>query len=160
MSLAFRGGIPYGLDFTKLSEAFPVPELTEGRVITHAELEAVINVKRTSSRYYGVINAWVAKQKSSNGIILVWQVSVGLKVLNPAEVMEFAETRTKQKVRQLGKAIRIFGWVDRKRLDSVGQKRLDHQLMVTAKLSQLAGESQKELATELAPIKSLPKRIT
>jgi len=155
----FKGGIPYGPDIKRLSEAFPVPELTEGLIISHPKLEAILEIARTSQRYYGVVNAWISKQKHDNGIIIKWQPSVGLKVLNPAEVLEFAETRTKQKAKQLGRSVKWFSWVDRKRLDDTGQKRLDHQMMVSARMAQAVASAQKELAVELAPIKSLPKRI-
>lgn len=158
-ALIFKGWIPYGPDVKRLAEAFPVPELTEGLVITHTKMESILEVKRSTSRYYGVVNAWISKQKHDNGIIIIWQSSIGLKVLNPAEVLEHAETRTKQKSKQLGRAVKLFGWVDRKRLDETGQKRLDHQMVVSAKLAQAVACSQKELAVELSPIKSLPKRI-
>lgn len=158
-NIGFKGGIPYGLDVRRLSDAFPVPSLNEGRVLRHAELEEVLGYKRGTQRYYGVVNAWLNKQKADHGLILVWVPSEGVKVLDPAGVLEHAEIRTKQKSRQLQRQIKMFGWVDRARLDTVGQKRLDHQLTVAAKLSAAVGDARKGLAVELAPIKSMPKRI-
>ena len=159
MSNIFRGGIPYGPDIKRLTEYFPVPDLKEGLVIKHEELEAILEAPRHSSRYYGVVNAWISKMKGENAIILTWQPSIGLKVLNPAEVLEHAETRTKQKSNQLRKATKWFGWVDRNRLDETGKRRLDHQVIIAAKLAQQTRDAQKDLAIELAPIKSMPKRI-
>ena len=156
-AVLFRGGVPYALDVNRLNEAFPVSTLAEGTVIEHAQLEAVLNERRGSQRYYGVVNAWIGKQKHVNGIILTWEPSTGLKVLNPADVLQYAESRTRQKIKQTGKAIRLFAWVDRTRLDETGQKRLDHQMRVANAIKTSIDSARKELAVDLAPIKSLPK---
>jgi hypothetical protein len=95
--------------------------------------------------------------KNSNSIVLEWQPGSGVKVLNPAEILESAETRLKQKIGQTGRAIKRFAWVDRSRLDTVGQQRLDHQVRVAAKLKEALGTGKKELAVELSPVQSLPK---
>lgn len=155
----FKGGIPYAPDIRRLSEAFPVPSLVEGLTIPHEKLEAVLDLKRGNSRYYGVVNAWIGHQKNENSIVIVWEPSEGLKVLNPAEILHHAETRTRQKSGQLNRAVKLFAWVDRKRLDDTGQKRLDHQMRVAAVLAQAVSAAKKDLAVELAPVKSLPKRI-
>ncbi len=41
----------------------------------------------------------------------------------------------------------------------IGQKRLDHQLQIAAKLANAVSEARHGFAIELAPIKSMPKRI-
>lgn len=153
----FRGGIPYGPDVQRLSEAFAVPSLVEGLMITHEELEKILELKRGNSRYYAVINSWISKQKNENSIIIVWESRVGLKVLDPASILNHAEVRTRQKAGQLNRAVKLFGWVRRDRLDDTGQKRYDHQVRVAAVLAQAVTSAKKELAIELAPIKSLPK---
>jgi hypothetical protein len=156
-NIGFKGGIPYALDIARLNEAFPLSDLREGRVLTHAELELVIGIKR-SQRYYGVVKAWMARQKSSNGLVLSMQPSIGVKVLDPASVLDLAETRTRQKLGQTGKALRIFDWVERARLNDIGQKRLDHNLQVRAKMRFAIETARKDLAIELAPVQSMPKR--
>lgn len=152
----WRGGIPYALDVTRLTEKYP--EIPEGLVIKHEELESLLGCKRATQRYYGVVNSWMSKQKNTNGIIMVWVPSIGVKVLDPAGVLEHAETRTRQKSGQLRKAIKTFAWVDRSRLDDVGQKRLDHQVIIAAKIAQAATDGTREMAVELSPIKAMPKR--
>ena len=157
MGEGFRGGVPYALDLKRLREAFPVPTLTEGRVIKHGQLETVVNVKKGASRYYAVVDAWRAELKNNAGIFVVWERAVGLKVLNPAELLNHAETRTRQKIRQTGKAIRTFAWVDRNRLDDTGKARLDHQVRVANVVRDALDSAKKELAVSLAPVKSLPR---
>jgi len=154
----FEGSIPYGPDLRRIEEAFPVPSLSEGRQISHAELEAVTHAKRGSGRYYGVVNAWINRIKNQNGIVMVWQPGDGLKVLDPGEVLAFSESKTRQKMRQTARAFRNFAWVDRSRLDEVGQRRLDHMMQATSKLKAALDSTRKEIAVELAPVVSLPKR--
>lgn len=157
--MIFRGGLPYGPEMHRLDDAFPLSALNEGRIVKHAELEGVLGVKRGSARYYGVIHAWMARQRNNNNVFLAWEPTIGLKVLDPGQVLDFAEGRTRQKIRQVGRAIRTFGYVDRARLDKTGQARLDHQLMVTGRIKTAMDSAKKELAVELAPVKSLPKRV-
>jgi hypothetical protein len=157
MAKEFRGGVPYAIDVNRLKEAFPVPSLTEGRVIEHKDLELVITAKAGNQRYYGVINSWIAQMKNNNGVFMIWEPAVGIKVLAPAEILSHAEVRTRQKIGQTGKAIKIFAWVDRTRLNPVGQQRLDHQTRVTNAIKDALAMARKDLAIDLAPVKSLPR---
>jgi hypothetical protein len=157
MSEAFLGGVPYAVDVNKLKETYPVPKLIEGLLISHDELEKVVNAKAQSGRYYGVVNSWISQIKNSNGIIIEWEPSKGVRVLNPAEVLESTEKRVSRKIGQTGRAIKGFAWVDRNRLDDVGQRRLDHQVQVASKLKTVLAAHKKESAIDIAPVQSLPK---
>lgn len=150
-------GVPYGPDIKRLQEAWPVTALTEGVAITHRQLSEVLGQPKGSHRYYAVVNSWIGRQKNDNGIFIVWEHTVGIKVLNPAEILMHAEIRTRQKIGQTGKAIRTFAWVDRARLDDMGQKRLDHQLRNATEVKRALESAKKNLAIDLAPIASLPK---
>ncbi|HZF24050.1 MAG TPA: hypothetical protein VE030_11370 [Burkholderiales bacterium] len=141
----------------RLKDAFPVPMLAEGRVIEHADLEEIVKAKRGGQRYYGVINSWINSMKNTNGIFMTWETSVGVKVLGPAEILAHAEIRTRQKIKQTGNAVKTFVWVDRTRLDSTGQQRLDHQERVANAIRDALNTARKDLAIDLAPVKSLPK---
>lgn len=157
MGLTFRAGVPYSLDVRKLCDAFPVPTLTEGREIPHHSLEEIINVPKGHQRYYAVVNSWIGQMRNSNGIFIIWKPTIGIRVLPPEGVLEHAETRTRQKIRLTRRAISTFAWVDGKRLDAMGQKRLDHQMRNVAILKEHLDAAQKATAIDLAPIKSLPK---
>lgn len=158
MDETFRGGMPYGPDLDRLDAAFPIDSLTEGRIVTHAELAGAMDIQQGSPRYYSVIRAWIRKQRITRRVILEWVHAVGLKVLNPAEVLSTAEDVTHRKIRQTQKAISRFSWVDRNRLNSQGQSRLDHQTMVYGRLTYALSQAKRESAIELAPVQSLPKR--
>jgi hypothetical protein len=153
----FRGGVPYSVDVRRLTEAFPVASLIEGRVIQHADLELIVNAPRGTQRYYAVINSWRIQTKNSNGIFIAWEPGTGIKILAPADVLDHAETKTRQKIRQTGRAIGIFGYVDRNRLNPIGQQRLDHQLRVTTAVKDALRAARKDMSINLAPVASLPK---
>ena len=158
MADIFNRGIPYRPDVNKLREAFPSPSLIWERDITYEEIETVISCKYRTSRYYGVVNAWIKRERHESGINLVWNPPKGIRVFRPDEMLSHVEKQTLQKSRQFGKAVAKFNWVDREHLDENGKKRLDH-VMFTAnrlKLDLLSGT--KKLSIELAPIQSLPKK--
>jgi|GEM_PF-1568742 hypothetical protein len=153
----WKNGLPYSVDIAKLNDVFPVPTLTEGRTITHEEIEKVIGYKRGSPRYYGVVNSWISSQKHQNAIFMVWTPGMGVRVLDPSGILSHGETKIQQKIRQTRRAIKILPWVNRDRLDPIGQKRLDHQVVAAAKLAEALNSGKKELSVDLAPVKSLPK---
>jgi hypothetical protein len=155
----FLGGLPYGPEIKRLREMFPVQKLTEGLIISHQTLEGVLNEKRGSGRYYGVINSWVARERNENGIFLRWEPYQGLKVLNPAELLDHAEAKTRQKIKQTARAIKMFGWVDRDRLDDLGKQRLDHQARNAIAIRDSLESAKKQLAIDLGPVQSLPKLL-
>lgn len=148
-------GIPYGPDVRKLEEAFPSPE--EDQTIKSEEFEKIIRVQQKTSRFYGVINAWRRRLRTDPNIDSEWIHGVGVKILNPADRLKVSEVNIKQGIRKTGRAFRRLAITPRERLDAVGQQRYDHQLQVGAKLTQAGRDAQRELAIDLAPVKSLPK---
>ena len=153
----FRGGIPYGPDIRKLDEAFPITALNEGTLVPHTDLEEACGYKRGTSRYYALIRSWTAHQKHQNGVFMRWEQRQGLRVMDPAGLLLHVEKKIGQGMRQTVRAIRVLPWVDRKRLDELGQRRLDHQNRIADGLTAAMNTAKRELAVELAPIKSLPK---
>ena len=153
----FKGGMPYEIDVKRLEADFPVNELPEGRKIEHQQIEIAIDCTKGTSRYYGVVDSWMNKIKHSHGIVLRWEPSQGVVVMTPSQVLDHTETRLRQKIRQTGRVMREFVWVDRNRLDNIGQKRLDHQTRIANVLKEHLNMAKKELAIELGPVKSLPK---
>jgi hypothetical protein len=156
-AIVFNGGLPYGPDVNRLKEAFPISKLTEGVIISHEELEKIVRQKRGTQRYYGVVNSWMGQQKNEHGLFLVWEPTAGVKVLDPAAIFHYGEARMRQKGKQLGRAVRILGHVDRTRLDEIGQKRFDQVTRVGHAIKTAVDDARKQLAIELGPVKSLPK---
>jgi hypothetical protein len=148
-------GIPYGPDVRKLEEAFPSPD--EDQIIRHGELEALLKIPSKTSRYYGVVNGWRKKLRNDRNIDSEWIHGIGLKILNPADRLIESERNVKQGIRHTGRAFRRLAIVPRDRLDAIGQARYDHAIGVAAKLTQAGRDAKRELAIDLAPVKSLPK---
>lgn len=157
MGRTFHGGVPYSVDVRRLTEALPATLLTEGREINHSQLEGVVNSPKGSQRYYGVLNSWIGQMKHSHGIFIVWQPGLGIKVLTPAAILDHAEVKTRQKMRQTGRAVNIYGWVDRGRLNTLGQQKFDHQKRVLAAFGDAMQNARKEMSITVAPIESLPR---
>lgn len=148
-------GIPYGPDIRKLEEAYPSPE--EDQVYTHTDLENLLKITQKTPRYYGVVNSWRRRLRTDRNIDSEWIHGVGLKILNPADRLKESERNVKQGIRHTGRAFRRLAIVPRERLDTMGQARYDHALAVASKLTQAGRDAGRELAIDLAPVKSLPK---
>ena len=148
-------GIPYGPDVRKLEEAFPSPD--EDQIIRHGEFEGLLKIESQTSRYYGVINTWRRRLRNERNIDSEWLHGIGLKILNPADRLKESERNVKQGIRHTGRAFRRLAIVPRERLDAIGQARYDHALQVASKLTTAGKDAQRELAIDLAPVKSLPK---
>lgn len=148
-------GIPYGPDVRKLEEAFPNPE--EDQVISSDQFESIIRVEQKTARFYGVINTWRRRLRTDRNIDSEWIQGVGVKILNPADRLKVSEGNIKQGIRKTGRAFRRLAITPRERLDAIGQQRYDHQLQIGAKLTAAGREAKRELAVDLAPVKSLPK---
>jgi len=150
-------GIPYGPQVNKLKDKYPKPE--EDMLISHDELEGIINEKRDRQRYTGIITSWRKYLLNSLGIDSEWMRGEGLKILNPADRLNVGENNFKQGIRKTRRAFRRTALVPRDRLNDEGRQRFDHHMIIMAKLGTAAIEARKGLAVELAPVKSLPKHI-
>lgn len=148
-------GIPYGPDIRKLDETFPNPQ--EDQIIKSEDFEKIIRTPQHTQRFYGVINAWRRRLRADRNIDSEWVRGVGVKILNPADRLKVSEGNIKHGIRKTNRAYRRLAVTPRDRLDAVGQQRYDHQLQVAAKLIAAGREAKKELAIDLAPVKSLPK---
>lgn len=148
-------GVPYGPQVKRLKDAYPKPE--EGLVLSHDELEELLNEERGSQRYYGVVNSWRSYLLKDLGIDSAWVQGEGLKILDPAERLKVGEDQFRHGLRKTKRAFKRTAIIPRDRLDEIGKQRFDHQMKVMARMSTAAIEAKRELAIELAPVKSLPK---
>lgn len=148
-------GIPYGPDIRKLEEAYPSPQ--EDQIIKSEDFEKIIRCEQKTPRFYGVINSWRRRLRNERNIDSEWVQGVGVKILNPADRLKVSETNIKHGIRKTSRAYRRLAITPRDRLDEVGQQRYDHQMTVAAKLIAAGRDAKRELAIDLAPVKSLPK---
>jgi hypothetical protein len=151
----WKGGLPYGPQVKKLEEAYPRPE--EDSVISHEDFVALVSETKGTQRYYGVINSWRKKLFNELGIDTAWLPGDGIKILPPADRLKVSEGDFKTGLRKAKRAVRRLAATPRERLDDIGRKRYDHTAIVMAKVSSVADEARKQLAIDLAPVKSLPR---
>lgn len=60
-------------------------------------------------------------------------------------------------IRKSKRGIRRMAATPRERLDVIGQQRYDHQAVIMAKFKVDADAAKKQIAVDIAPVKSLPK---
>lgn len=154
----FKRGVPYGPDVKRLYDAFPTEQLVEGTILGRDELAKILQTRVGTGRYYGVLNAWARDVRSRLGLYLKWISGVGLKVLAPTEVLEHGEKTIFSGMRKTSRGVRVLAYVDRPRLDEKGQRRLDHQVRVAEMLAGTLRDAKKQMAFEVLPVASLPKR--
>lgn len=154
-NMFFRGR-PYGPDLDRLDEAFPSPK--EGDIIQSQEIAEVIGEDRSSNRYKGVVTAWRKRLRRERNIDTDAVVGVGIKVLPPADRLRCSERDYTRGVRQQLRSEARLMSVPRERLDEKGQHRYDHARSVLAKTRDAVLSARRELAVDIAPVKSLPKR--
>ena len=151
----WKSGLPYEPQSQKLKDAYPLPE--EGMLISHDDLEKLVNEKVQTQRYYGICNSWRRYLFNSLGIDTAWIPGDGIKVLSPAERLKAGETDYHVGARKTKRGVRRTAATPRDRLDTIGQQRFDHDMIVMSRTVASLNQDRKELAVELAPVKSLPR---
>jgi len=151
----WKGGLPYGPQVKKLEDAYPAPD--EDKIIGHEELEKLTGETKGTPRYYGIVNSWRKRLFNELGIDSAWISGEGVKILPPAERLHASESDFNRGLRKTKRAVRRLAATPRERLDEIGQQRYDHSAIVMAKMKGEAELAQKQLAVDLAPVKSLPR---
>jgi len=157
MNATVVNSIPYGPDIKLLQETWPVARLQLGFTIHYDEFSQVLGYDRHSSRFYSVIRSWCHLEDREHGIFMAWEPKIGLRVLGQSGKLMGAELKTARGCRAIRRGKRMIDSVDTEQLDDLGKKRLDHDRHVLAVLYDHISSAQKQLASELAPIKSLPR---
>jgi len=79
----YFGGMPTGPDVRKLTKAVGCP--AEGSLITHEQLEQILEETRTSGRYRVVVTAWRKKLLADHNVDTEAEHGQGLRVLRAEE---------------------------------------------------------------------------
>lgn len=151
----WKNGLPYEPEVRKLETRYE--QLDEGIVIPHAEMEQLLGLPRSAKRYFGIINSWRAKLLRTRNIDTEFERGNGLKILPPEDRLAVSERDFHFSARALGRSLRRTTMVPRDRLNEVGKRRADHIEKRVAFAYQSVSEARKQLAIDLAPVKSLPK---
>lgn len=152
----FAGGVPTEPDVKALLQA--ITNLEPGKVVEHAEIEAVIKVDRRKSRYRTVVDAWRARLLREQNVDLQARAGVGFVVLTEEERVGASVRDYGSGARKMGRSVRRIGRVRVEQLEPADQRKVEHvRRHMEATLSSVR-ESTKEIAVALKPQESLPRR--
>jgi len=82
MSNLHRGGLPVGMEVTRLQIALGIPT-TE--VIPYSKIEEVLGINRKSVRFISICREWRARVYTENGLKLVAVRGMGFRALSASE---------------------------------------------------------------------------
>lgn len=128
----FFGGVPTDPDIATLRNAYPVEDLTEGRVILYEDVGKLIMEGPKTHRFRTVTKRWRKMLEQENSIVLGSKAGVGFLVLSPQERVTLASGHLHSSCRQAMRAHRRSGDVPRTRLTAEEAKRADHIMHVSA----------------------------
>lgn len=144
MTKLFLGGVPTGPDVITLIDA--LGDLMEGREIMHAEVEAILQIKRGSNRYRAVTEAWRRRELRESNIEIGALVSIGFRVLNANERVTTNINSFQSGSRKQGRSLRRLGAVRDSELDEIHRAHRDHAIRIGGAMLAQASALQKELS--------------
>jgi hypothetical protein len=145
----FVGGVSTEPDVKRLLETFGCPD--EGKVISYADVEAMLGIERTTSRFRTVVTAWRRQLKKLHNVEMFTLSGVGYRVLAPADRVVGSVNEFARGVRKIGRAVTRIESVPVERLDQKQQKSAEHtRRLMHATLSQARSDS-KAIAFEFKP---------
>jgi hypothetical protein len=101
----FKGGAPTGPDIDRIIAKFGTPQVHA--VIKWEEIEEVLGLARTKSRFRTIVYAWRRKLYRELNIVTEAVPGVGVKVLDPHQRIDLSGRRYRTHVRGVRRAGRI-----------------------------------------------------
>lgn len=134
----FMGGVPTDIEIRRLREKYPETDLAEGQIITHEEIESIIQERRDSYRYKTVTLRWRKLVEHLSGKILGPVLGVGLKVLNDGEKVTLSSSKLKSAGRLSRRSYNVLSLVDTKALNKQELVEYDHSLKNSASIMMIS----------------------
>ena len=88
-----------------LWEAYGKDSLIEGRVLRYEDLEKVLNEKRTTQRFKGIIGRWKDEVLTLCGKVLLCRINIGYEIADTHQRLSHAHSLQKSGVKKLQKSI-------------------------------------------------------
>jgi hypothetical protein len=156
------GGQPTEPEVKKLLEQFPDAEQLRGTIISHEQIEAVLDVKHDSSRYRTITTAWRKTVRNDTGVEISGDspeiVGVGFKVLTHSEQLRYGVSRKMRARRQIIKSHQAIASTDEAQLTAPECSIRDHELFAVKMIHTAMIESRKRLPGFTGPPEVQPKR--
>lgn len=149
----FFAGIPTRPDVDKLREAFGVPSV--GVFISYAQIAAIINTSRESSRYKTVTTAWRRALLREHNILFEAVAGDGFRVMSSADKVHFGSKKIKSGVKQIKYAGNIVAHVPLNELSPDDQRVATKvkEIAVAINLAAVTTAKQIDYTKALAPVK-------
>lgn len=126
MANLFRSGIPTGADVKRLLDTYS--ELKVGDEIAHEDVEGVLQITRTASRYRTVTGAWRRFLQRQENKQVEAVPGIGFRVLNPKERVEVGLQKFGSGTKKQARAIRAVQATPDEGLDAVSLKKKEHMV--------------------------------
>jgi len=141
----YFGGIPTDPDIKQIREAFPEDQLNALDEIPYEDIENLLGIPQTSSRFRAVTNRWRKIVEDETGLVIGVIRGKGFKLLNDEEKLDLSVGKLRTAVRQSHKSYRYASLVDAKALNEENKKRLDH---ITSRSAKVIAAAQVRTAIE------------
>lgn len=129
----FKGRVPTAPEVKALHEKYGKP--AKGQEWTHEEIEGVINVERTTSRYRAITNTWRKQLLRLHQLVVDAVPGEGFRCLTDGEALRHSDKQLKSSGRKLKKARQTALAVDDTKLKTADEKALlNHRIGAYAKL--------------------------
>lgn len=142
-SSVFKGGVPTGLDVDALVVKFGVP--APGATILHEDIESVLHLGPTTSRFWSVTAAWRKRLHREHNLVLVGNRKGGFDVLRASERITHAVSRMQQGARIIRKGAEIAAATDRGDLNAEERRVADHAVQLGAQINGVMATAAKAL---------------
>ncbi len=119
------GGIPVAPDVKRIRDEWPDETLTEGQIISDADMETVIGCRKSHDRYQTVTQKWRKTVEMSCGAVIGREPGVGFKVLSDSEKLQLQEGKVKSSFRAMRRSRDVSIRIDRNNLSDDERKRQD-----------------------------------
>jgi hypothetical protein len=133
MGKLYLGGLPTEPDVRRLREELA---LREGDEVTHEQIEAILNLPRTSDRYRTITNVWRVRMLKDENMEIAAVPGVGFRCLVPAERVDENVKRFQRGTRQQGRSLNRMRRIHPDTLDHVSKTKLDHAARLGAAVFQ------------------------
>ena len=143
----FFGGMPTEMDVKKLMSTFP--KLHAGLQISHGEIELLIGVKKDTSRYRTIVNAWRQKIFKEQNEWFGSIPGVGYKVLSPEERRDFTVEIGGGIAKKARKMVKHAITIPTEKMSDLDKRSVDTLRLYSMRLAQESANTNKAIRFEL-----------
>lgn len=155
MGKMFFGGVPTGVDVSKLRAAFD--GRAEGTEILHEEVEEVLDLRRAQNRYRTVTDAWRRQREMDDNVrIQALDDGRGFRIATAQQRIEESVARAKEGTRKVVRAARRSAAVQT--ADPVLAKKSEILQRLAQVMAREASDAMRQIAVSPKVVELNPRR--